>query len=103
MVSNVIQIAGGKLKRELNLVTLVAIMIGLNIGGSLFVLTAIAAGLTGPSLFISQLISSLPILLALIPLPSALTERVGQVGTATATFTKCSSTGRRSPTPSIAT
>ena len=67
MVSNVILIAGGKLKRELNLVTLVAIMIGLNIGGSLFVLTAIAAGLTGPSLFVSQIISALPILLALIP------------------------------------
>jgi len=67
VVSKVIQIAGGKLKRELNLVTLVAIMVGLNIGGSLFVLTAIAAGLTGPSLFVSQIISSLPILLALIP------------------------------------
>jgi len=67
VVSNVILIAGGKLKRELNLVTLIAIMIGLNIGGSLFVLTAIAAGLTGPSLFVSQIISALPILLALIP------------------------------------
>jgi len=67
MVSNVILMAGGKLKRELNLVTLIAAMIGLNIGGSLFVLTAIAAGLTGPSLFISQIISALPILLALIP------------------------------------
>jgi APA family basic amino acid/polyamine antiporter len=59
--------SGGKLKRELNLVTLIAVMIGLNIGGSLFVLTAIAAGLTGPSLFVSQIISALPILLALIP------------------------------------
>ena len=67
MVSNVILMTGGKLKRELNLVTLIAAMIGLNIGGSLFVLTAIAAGLTGPSLFISQIISALPILLALIP------------------------------------
>jgi APA family basic amino acid/polyamine antiporter len=59
--------AGGKLKRELNLFTLIAVMIGLNIGGSLFVLTAIAAGLTGPSLFVSQIISALPVLLALIP------------------------------------
>lgn len=67
MVSNIILMTGGKLKRELNLVTLIAAMIGLNIGGSLFVLTAIAAGLTGPSLFISQIISALPILLALIP------------------------------------
>ena len=57
----------GKLRRELNLVTLIAVMVGLNIGGSLFVLTAIAAGLTGPSLFIAQIISALPILLALIP------------------------------------
>ncbi|MBA7612792.1 putative amino acid permease YhdG [subsurface metagenome] len=67
MVSNIILMTGGKLKRELNLGTLTAAMIGLNIGGSLFVLTAIAAGLTGPSLFISQIISALPILLALIP------------------------------------
>lgn len=67
MVSNVILMTGGKLKRELNLVTLIAVIVGLNIGGSLFVLTAIAAGLTGPSLFVSQIISALPILLALIP------------------------------------
>ena len=67
MVSNVFLMGGGKLKRELNLVTLIAAMIGLNIGGALFVLTAIAAGLTGPSLFVAQIISALPILLALIP------------------------------------
>lgn len=58
---------GGILKREINLVSLVAIMIGLNIGGSLFLLTGIAAGLTGPSLFVAQMISALPILLALVP------------------------------------
>ncbi len=62
-----IEVTRGKLKRELNLVTLTAIMIGLNIGGSLFVLTAIAARFTGPSLFIAQIISALPILLAVIP------------------------------------
>ncbi|GAH60416.1 unnamed protein product [marine sediment metagenome] len=62
-----IEVTRGKLKRELNLVTLTAIMIGLNIGGSLFVLTAIASGFTGPSLFIAQIISALPILLAVIP------------------------------------
>ena len=67
IMSNVVGVGRGKLKRELNLVTLTAIMIGLNIGGSLFVLTAIAAGLTGPSLIIAQLISALPILLALVP------------------------------------
>jgi APA family basic amino acid/polyamine antiporter len=67
MVEHVIQMSGGKLRRELNLVSLIAIMIGLNIGGGLFVLTAIGAGLTGPSLFVAQIISALPILLALIP------------------------------------
>lgn len=67
MVNDVIQITRRKLKRELNLVTLIAVMIGLNIGGGLFVLTAIAAGLTGPSLFVAQIISALPILLALVP------------------------------------
>jgi len=67
MQNPVVQMTRGKLRREIGLVPLVAIMIGLNIGGSLFVLTAIAAGLTGPSLFIAQIISALPILLALIP------------------------------------
>ena len=57
----------GSLRREINLISLIAIMIGLNIGGSLFLLTGIAAGLTGPSLFIAQIISALPILLALVP------------------------------------
>ena len=61
------QMAGGKLRKEINLIILIAIMVGLNIGGSLFVLTGIAAGLTGPSLFIAQLVSALPILLALVP------------------------------------
>ncbi len=59
--------SGGKLKKEFNLITLVAAMIGLNIGGSLFVLTAMSAGLTGPSLFFAQIVSGLPVLLALIP------------------------------------
>lgn len=67
MVEHIIQMSSGKLRRELNLVSLIAIMIGLNIGGGLFVLTAIGAGLTGPSLFVAQIISALPILLALIP------------------------------------
>ena len=67
MVKNVVQMTRKKLRRELNLVTLVAVMIGLNIGGGLFVLTAIAAGLTGPSLFVAQIISALPVLFALVP------------------------------------
>jgi APA family basic amino acid/polyamine antiporter len=57
----------GQLRREINLVALIAIIIGMNVGGSLFALTAIAAGLTGPSLFIAQIISAAPIFLALIP------------------------------------
>jgi APA family basic amino acid/polyamine antiporter len=42
-------------------------MIGLNIGGSLFLLTGIAVDLTGPSLFIAQIISATPVLLAIVP------------------------------------
>ena len=61
------QSTGGKLRREISLIALIAMIIGLNIGGSLFALTAISAGLTGPSLFIAQLISALPILLAIVP------------------------------------
>lgn len=56
-----------KLRRDVSFVALIAVMVGLNIGGSLFLLTGIAAGLTGPSLFIAQLLSALPILLALVP------------------------------------
>ena len=67
MANKVAFLVGGKLRRELNLFTLIAVMIGLNIGGSLFVLTAMAAGLTGPSIFIAQIISALPVLLGLIP------------------------------------
>ena len=53
------------LRRDIGLVGLIAIMVGLNIGGSLFLLTAVAAGLTGSSLLVAQLISGTPILLAL--------------------------------------
>jgi APA family basic amino acid/polyamine antiporter len=67
MVENVVQRSRGKLRREVNLITLIAVMIGLNVGGSLFIITAIGAGLTGPSLFVAQIISALPILLAVIP------------------------------------
>ena len=57
----------GTLKRELGLIVLVFLMIGLNVGGSLFSLTSIAAKQTGPALFIAQIISAIPVLLALIP------------------------------------
>jgi len=54
------------LRREINLPLLIAMMIGLNIGGALFVLTAIAAGQTGPSLFIAQIIAASSIFLSLV-------------------------------------
>jgi len=55
------------LKREIGFVGLLAMCVGINIGGALFALTGTAAGLTGPSLPLAMLISSLPILLALGP------------------------------------
>jgi len=67
MESPVTQITRGKLRREINLIALISVMIGLNIGGSLFLLTGIAVGLTGPSLFIAQIISAAPVLLAIVP------------------------------------
>jgi basic amino acid/polyamine antiporter, APA family len=67
-MSNIsLEMADVKLKKGIHLWTLVAIMIGINVGGSLFVLTGVAAGLTGPSLILAQVISTIPILLALIP------------------------------------
>lgn len=67
MASKLMSVGGGKLRREINLPTLVAGMVGLNVGGSLFVLTAMAADLAGPSIVIAQLISATPVLLGLIP------------------------------------
>ncbi|MBN1153129.1 MAG: amino acid permease [Dehalococcoidia bacterium] len=61
------------LRQEIGLVGLIAIMVGLNIGGSLFLLTGVAAGLTGTSLLIAQIVSATPILLAL-PAYSALSS-----------------------------
>jgi len=65
MANKFITLSGGKLKKEINLPALVAAMIGLNIGGSLFVLTSMATGLTGPSVFLAQLVSASPVLLGL--------------------------------------
>jgi APA family basic amino acid/polyamine antiporter len=57
----------GSLRSEMGLLVLIFMMVGLNVGGGLFTLTAVAAGLTGPSLFVAQIISALPILLAIVP------------------------------------
>lgn len=67
MSSPAIQSSQGILKRELNLLLLVFLMIGLNIGGSLFTLTSAAAGLAGPALILAQVIASLPVMLAIVP------------------------------------
>jgi len=56
-----------KLKKRVGFVGLLAMCVGLNIGGALFALTSKAAGLTGPSLPLAMLISSIPALLALLP------------------------------------
>jgi APA family basic amino acid/polyamine antiporter len=55
------------MKKQIGLFGLLALSIGLNIGGSLFGLTLVAAGLTGPSLPLALLVSALPILLAVLP------------------------------------
>jgi APA family basic amino acid/polyamine antiporter len=55
------------LKKKINFFGLVAIFVGLNIGGALFSLTNIAADITGPSLPIAMLIASIPVVLALVP------------------------------------
>lgn len=52
---------------------LIGIMVGLNIGGSLFLLPGVAAGVTGSSVILAQLISAAPILLA-IPAYAALSS-----------------------------
>ena len=65
MVYSQIQVTRGRLRREIGLLVLIAVMIGLNIGGSLFVLPVMGARLTGPSLLIAQLVSALPLFLAL--------------------------------------
>jgi len=61
------QSSQGVLRKELNLLLLIFLMIGLNIGGSLFTLTSAAAGLAGPALILAQIIAALPVLLAIVP------------------------------------
>ena len=64
-----------KLKKRVGFIGLLAMCVGLNIGGALFALTSKAAFLTGPSLPLAMLISSIPALLALLPY-SVLTSAV---------------------------
>lgn len=56
-----------RLKKRVGFFGLLAMCVGLNIGGALFALTSKAAILTGPSLPLAMLISSIPALLALLP------------------------------------
>jgi len=55
------------MKKQVGFFGLLALSVGLNIGGSLFGLTTVAAGLTGPSLPLALLISALPVILAVLP------------------------------------
>jgi APA family basic amino acid/polyamine antiporter len=55
------------MKKQIGFFGLLAMSVGLNIGGSLFGLTTVAAGLTGPSLPLALLISALPAILAVLP------------------------------------
>ncbi len=57
----------GKLIPSIGFWGLLAMCVGLNIGGSLFALTSLAAGLSGPSLPIAMMISAMPALLAVLP------------------------------------
>lgn len=56
-----------KLKQRVGFVGLLAMCVGLNIGGALFALTSKAASFAGPSLPLAMLISSIPALLGLLP------------------------------------
>jgi APA family basic amino acid/polyamine antiporter len=55
------------MKKQVGFFGLLALSVGFNIGGSLFGLTTVAAGLTGPGLPLALLVSVLPILLAVLP------------------------------------
>ncbi len=57
-----------KLERSLNLFSVVAISVGAMLGGEIFVLPAVAAQMTGPSLWLAYLVA------ALLVLPAALSK-----------------------------
>jgi APA family basic amino acid/polyamine antiporter len=56
-----------RLRQRIGFWGLLAMCVGLNIGGALFALTSLAAGLTGPSLPLAMLVSAIPAMLAVIP------------------------------------
>lgn len=55
------------LKRQVGFLGLLSACVGLNIGGALFALTTVAAGMCGPSLPLAMLVSALPMLLVVFP------------------------------------
>ena len=55
------------LKQSIGFLGLLALSIGINIGGGLFVLVNLAAAETGPSLPLAMLLSAIPALLAIVP------------------------------------
>jgi len=75
------------MKKQIGFFGLLALSVGLNIGGSLFGLTTVAAGLTGPSLPLALMVATLPIILAILPFSmlvsaaptTAATYRYGQL------------------------
>ena len=56
-----------RLKKEISFLGLVAVFVGMNIGGALFSLTIVGARITGPSLPLAMILASIPALLALVP------------------------------------
>lgn len=57
----------GNLRRDIGFLGLLALCVGINIGGGLFVLVNLAAAETGPSLPLAMLLSAVPALLAIVP------------------------------------
>ena len=57
----------GNLRRDIGFLGLLALCVGINIGGGLFVLVNIAAAETGPSLPLAMVLSAVPALLAIVP------------------------------------
>ncbi len=55
------------LKKQVGFLGLLAMCVGLNIGGALFALTTVAAGFSGPCLPLAMLVSAVPVLLAVVP------------------------------------
>ncbi len=62
-----VQTGEDRLKRQIGFFSLLAMSVGLNIGGALFALTSLAAAQTGPALPLAMLVSGVPALLAVIP------------------------------------